>query len=148
MKLRNKKTGEIKLAEARDDGIYLYNETTRQWYKYGLDLLAEWWEYHEEPKIIWYIDWKGRVQSAANEKYDWAKEKSIGNYFEVKEQAEKAVEKLKAWQRLKAKGFVWQDWEEGSMDNGTCVIGCQIPENNWETDVVEDLDLLFGGGDE
>jgi hypothetical protein len=31
--------------------------------------------------------------------------KSIGNYFESKEEAEKAVEKLKAWKRLKDKGF-------------------------------------------
>lgn len=31
--------------------------------------------------------------------------KEIGNYFETKEEAEKAVEQLKAWKRLKDKGF-------------------------------------------
>lgn len=61
---------------------------------------------------------------------------------------ERAVEKLKAYRRLKDKGFVWQGWEEGSLGNGMCVIGFQIPENNWETDVVEDLDLLFGEEEE
>ena len=50
MKLRNKKTGEIKEAEARDDGIYLYYVETEQWFKYDLLLLAEYWEYYIEPK--------------------------------------------------------------------------------------------------
>ena len=31
--------------------------------------------------------------------------KAIGNKFDTKEEAEKAVEKLKAWKRLKDKGF-------------------------------------------
>ena len=50
MKLRNKATGEIKEAEARDDGIYLYSVETGQWFKYDLPLLAEYWEYYIEPK--------------------------------------------------------------------------------------------------
>ena len=63
MKLRNKKTGEIKPAEAREDGIYLYDVLTEQWYKYELDLLAKWWEYYEEPKEYWYVDSNGNVNS-------------------------------------------------------------------------------------
>lgn len=50
MKLRNKETGEIKEAEARDDGIYLYSVETEQWFKYDLPLLAEYWEYYIESK--------------------------------------------------------------------------------------------------
>jgi hypothetical protein len=48
MKLRNKKTGEIRKAEAREDGIYIYDESG--WWKYDLDILAEFWEYYVEPK--------------------------------------------------------------------------------------------------
>ena len=53
MKLRNKITSEIKEAEARDDGIYLYSAETEQWFKYDLPLLAECWEYYtyQEPLI-------------------------------------------------------------------------------------------------
>ena len=50
MKLRNKKTGEIRKAEAREDGIYLWDELTGHWWKYELDLLASSWEYYVEPK--------------------------------------------------------------------------------------------------
>lgn len=50
MKLRNKKTGEIRKAEAREDGIYLWDELTGHWWKYELDLLASSWEYYAEPK--------------------------------------------------------------------------------------------------
>ena len=49
MKLRNKKTGEIRKAEAREDGIYLWDELTEHWWKYGLELLASGWEYYVEP---------------------------------------------------------------------------------------------------
>lgn len=65
--------------------------------------------------------------------------------FVCDESVKKFAEKLKAFKTLKAKGFVWQGWEEGALDNGMCIIGCQIPENNWDTDVVKDLDALFGG---
>lgn len=38
------------------------------------------------------------------------KRKLIGNYFETKKAAEKAVKKLKAWKRLKDKGFRFGHW--------------------------------------
>jgi hypothetical protein len=108
MKLRNKKTGEIRPAEAREDGIYLYDETTEQWYKYGLSLLAEYWEdVPEEPKEYWYIDtsmMEVTYNTLGAESDVEEFNKQIGNYFETKEEAEKAVEKLKAWKRLKDKG--------------------------------------------
>ena len=50
MKLRNKSTGEIRKAEAREDGIYLWDELTGQWWKYGLEVIARYWEYYVEPK--------------------------------------------------------------------------------------------------
>ena len=50
MKFRNKETGEIRKAKAREDGIYLWDELTGHWWKYELDLLASSWEYYVEPK--------------------------------------------------------------------------------------------------
>lgn len=60
MKLRNKKTGEIRKAEAREDGIYLWDELTGHWWKYELDLLASSWEYYAEPKEPLIKDEKSR----------------------------------------------------------------------------------------
>jgi len=134
MKLRNKKTGEIIILI---DHIFDNYKTLAE--------LNEEWEDYEEPKELYWVNYDGSISHAEEGTMSFGKQKQIGNYFDTREEAEKAVEKLKAWKRLKDKGFVWQGWEEGSMDNGMCVIGCQIPENNWETDVVEDLDLLFGG---
>ena len=56
MKLRNKTTGEICEAEAREDGIYLRANWSdeKKWFKYELSLLAGSWEYYvvpEEPKL-------------------------------------------------------------------------------------------------
>ena len=138
MKLRNKKTGEI--VEANDFNII--GE-----YKNLADLTEEWEDY-EEPQYTYWIDTtEERITQTdlpiTDECLEYVRELGLG--FATREEAERAVEKLKAWKRLKDKGFVWQGWEEGAMDNGMCVIGCQIPENNWETDVVEDLALLFGG---
>ena len=50
IKLRNIKTGEIRKAEAREDGIYLWDEQTKNWWIYELDMLARGWEYYVEPK--------------------------------------------------------------------------------------------------
>lgn len=156
MKIRNKKTGEIGELHYEPDKEYHFTVATED----PADMmifktlagLNEKWEDYEEPKpqVVYYIDRDGEIVPYKNAEYlkrvfDTEQNKEIGNYFETREEAEKAVDKLKAWKRLKDKGFVWQGWEEGAMDNGMCVIGCQIPENNWETDVVEDLDLLFGG---
>ena len=148
MKLRNKKTGNIieatficetgELAPVAFDAIRNKPITLAE-------LNGEWEDY-EEPKGMWAIGQFSEIYEVSGLALNRIKElEDIGNTYNTEEEAERAVEKLKAWKRLKDKGFVWQGWEEGVMDNGMCVIGCQIPENNWETDVVEDLDLLFGG---
>lgn len=64
--------------------------------------LNEEWEDYEGPKEYWYMDYGGRIKAIndANDKEDMAR-KSIGNYFETKEEAEQAVGKLKAWKRIK-----------------------------------------------
>lgn len=143
MKLRNKKTGEIRPAEAREDGIYLYNEITEQWFKYELDLLAKWWEHYEEPKDIWWLDNEGCVNHASGDVNDsFRKNRKIGNYFLSREEAEKAVEKLKAWKRLKDKGFMFDTWYGGNK-----VITFSIPQEIIDEPTAKDLDLLFGGGE-
>lgn len=163
MKLQNKKTGEIvdfaksdclyskceKICFANNDGTYL-------WY-YSLADLFEDWEDYEEPKGWWYIDVDGEVCKNQGEN-DMTKDmKQIGNYFETKEEAEKAVEKLKAWKRLKDKGFRFTGWEDlNTLDpedsllvnrdvvDGECVIGFRMSDY---ADCIKDLDTLFGGGE-
>ena len=65
--------------------------------------------------------------------------KEIGNCFDTIEEAEKAVEKLKAWKRLKDKGFRFTGLSNES-------IGYEIKELSG--DFALDLDLLFNGGEE
>ena len=96
MKLRNKKTG--KIINFEDFPKYLGH------YYSVADLLREWEDY-EEPKEQWYIDCDGEVYETVRlNQFDLDRMANIGNLFETKEEAEKAVERLKAWKRLKDGG--------------------------------------------
>lgn len=143
MKLRNKKTGEI----------VDWTPTLQRWngplldrcYYNALAELCEEWEDYEEPNEIWYIDWQGGIRSAdiGNK---WEREKEIGNYFETKEEAEKAVEKLKAWKRMKDTGCEPIKWNwKHDYPNDACyvevVLKCQFDSGVHD----KELDLLFGG---
>ena len=141
MKLRNKKTGEIEIVCP----IYLQSQGEYN----SLAELNEEWEDYEEPKEYWYIESDGLIMQ--NHKPTYINHlldglKSIGNYFETKEEAEKAVEKLKAWKRLKDKGFELKGWKfTPDMKNikGNFVkIEAEIP---YIVKNMADLDLLFGG---
>ena len=142
MRLRNKKTGEIVSASniavgMGDDG---------GWYNSIAELTEEWEDVPEEPKEYWCIDWTGGVNKiipldSSHDKYEQNK-KEIGNYFETEEEAEKAVEKLKAWQRLKDKGFRFEGWFGGSKDI-SYRLGAWV-----DKDIAKDLDLLFSGEDD
>lgn len=117
------------------------------------------WKYeedYEEPKEIWTITTFGEVQGGSPEEdiipvdprlIDKLKE--IGNYFDTREEAEKAVEKLKAWKRLKEKGFRFCSWFY-DIENQEIKIKAEFKE--FEEVIVgqkrQDLDLLFGGEDE
>lgn len=153
MKLQNRKTGEIVelLAKPsfvkRDKENYLASEVI------CFDSLAELneeWEDYEEPKEYWFIDEFGMIQQETDYYYDENKSAvhdkrlEVGNYFETKEEAEKAVEKLKAWKRLKDNGFKF----EGIEKRGHHINFYQ--GRSYETDkqcqqAMKDLDLLFGG---
>ena len=137
MKLRNKKTGEIE-EFVLFDGNGLRGGATLE------SLTKEWEDAPEEPKeYYWVIDDDGML--VCRTVGDFANEercKHIGNYFETKEEAEKAVEKLKAWKRLKDKGFRFDGWKcTGSISftfDNYCGDGQLISAS-------DDLDLIFGG---
>lgn len=111
-----------------------------------------------EPKEYWYIDSCGGV---LQDYFDGGcidiQRKQIGNYFETKEEAEKAVEKLKAWKRLKDKGFkiinyncpfreLYFEVDEEKFFDASGVLSEEIRAVSEETE--EDLTLLFDGGEE
>ena len=152
MKLQNKKTGEIiDLTEGHIceincgqclalspvavlDKSYNYN---------SLAELNEEWEDYEEPKEYWSIDWSccGVAECKySNDDIDNFN-KQIGNYFETEEEAEKAVEKLKAWKRLRDNGFEFTGWDRHPDFPGDF----RITASDEYTCDDKDLDLLFGG---
>lgn len=110
----------------------------------------DWFEDYKEPEEYWLIDW------SSSEGIDKFKEfsddvdifnKSIGNYFETKEEAEKALEKLKAWKRLKDKGFRFDGWtidDVLKISIRTNLEGGNIYSES-EKEIRTNLNLLFGG---
>lgn len=156
MKLRNKKTGEIDdyIFEVITDRIDLYrrvghSDTKNIWHYNSLAELNEEWEDmpEEEPKEYWYIDYDGGI--LCGEADESSAEKmmiSMGNYFESLEEAEKAVEKLKAFKRLKDKGFRFCGFDEEAQ-----TIQCMYPDDSIScADELfhKDLDLLFSQEDD
>ena len=157
MKLKNKKTGEI----AEPFGIICVNGRTfvqfvdeKGSFKYEARSLAElneeWEDAPEEPKEYWCIRENGVVgkrpypigiECVEQENRDEMRE--IGNYFNTEEEAEQAVEKLKAFKRLKDKGFKFEGWDNtdhSTIHNFSLFVAIEDLEN-----INKDLDLLFGG---
>lgn len=142
MKLRNKKTGEIKeIKEILIDGMFKVKSLTE---------LNEEWEDYKEPKEYWYYDTTKNGVEKIMHLEDKEKDQEIGNYFETKEEAEKAVERLRAWKRLKDKGFrfipEFHRIEEGNDERGNVMcIACTMDDDK---DFIygdnKDLKLLFG----
>lgn len=149
MKLRNKKTGEIgkptfisvdyQIVVLPDD-----KSKTASYYSSLAELNKDWEDY-KEPKEYWYIDCYGEVLHAFYNGNEWdERRKEIGNYFETKEEAEKAVEKLKAWTRLKDhvlrltlnkfQRHIKYDFKAGGINSA------YNPE-----DALKDVDICFGG---
>jgi len=168
MKLRNKKTDEVKEVIV---GGYPVSGKTKIWeisemdcneesgykslgtYNSLAELNAEWEDAPEEPKDFWYIRCNGAVKQngeSSLEKHHIDEHKEIGNYFLSQEEAEKAVEKLKAWKRLEEKGFRFDghdDRDRGQL--GDIVIYAEMPTFGYDDDSTrDDIDLLFSGGEE
>lgn len=152
MKLKNKRTGEIRPAEAREDGIYLYDETTDQWYKYELDLLAKWWEYYEKPEKPeehWAIDQFGEpINVSGLSSLQLEKLHQLGNDFSSENATIEVLEKLKAWRRLEDKGFRFDGYDVAHKSNGNLAGQIFYDAGNYSIEDIEnEMDLLFGGED-
>ena len=156
MKLRNKKTGEI----VEPCGINLINgrafvrfDDEKGTFKFEAHSLAElneeWEDAPEEPKEYWYIDIDGGIMSDNVEDDTVKVMREIGNYFDTREEAEQTVEKLKAWKRLKDKGFRFEpvDSYEALCGNGfnIPITATMPPEAYTDAEVSKDLDVCFGG---
>jgi hypothetical protein len=150
MKLKNKKTGEIVRAEflnnwQTDDGteIGIRDCNTNIVFSYNsLAELNEEWEDYEEPKgsaldlmILTLINF---IENEPDEdKVDL-------------EDCKQMLEKLKAWKRLKDKGFRFsKDWvyryDQPFVKNHKYLEFVAICEDGV---LLDDLDLLFSGGEE
>ena len=117
------------------------------------------WEDYEESKKYWFIDAYGNiVQNEITKHYGdeyidmtgaYENQKQIGNYFETEEEAEKAVEKLKAWKRLKDDGLKIRKYElSGGTDKNGRFYGDICITLDISKPVYKDiLQLLFGGED-
>lgn len=112
----------------------------------SLKELYENWEDVPEPNGYWYIDFDGDIcgEAVPFDKETNQKRKEIGNEFETEEETEQAVEKLKAWQRLKDKGFKFVEHQIQGITADGEGNGCAYFE--FDKPLGEsDLDLLFGG---
>ena len=152
MKLRNKKTGKIINSKEllTDEFVIDVFSKDFNYFISKINKIQEEWEDCEEPKEYWYIDTtEGSVVEHTQECFELTdkERKEIGNYFETKEEAERAVEKLKAWKRLKDNGF---EFDGIRLEGSNCLIKTKLKDNTGVTfnnaqQFYEDVDLLFGG---
>lgn len=112
----------------------------------SLDAVTKEWKDYEEPVYYYFIQDDGRIGCDAIEPYNHKpkvlEHKEIGNFFTTREEAERALEKLKAYKRLKDKGMTLKlDSFRGCIDyriDLTPLRGEEIRK------IAEDLELLFG----
>lgn len=143
MKLKNKISGEIK-EFCLFDGNELQGGAT-------LESLTKEWEDCEEPgwlKGYWFIDSCGSIIKEDYYNILGSVRRRIGNCFETEEEAEKAVEKLKALKRLKYKGFRFNGVEvfsEGLLEIDGVLPALKGADNTERLKIIDDLYLIFGG---
>lgn len=146
MRLKNKKTGELGTLTLSSDGetFILMNE---RMYTHSVKLkdLEEWEDAPEEPKKYWYLENDGDVDKTRYDGDDYDKRmKAIGNLFETEAEAELAVRKLKAWKRIRDKGFEFTNWEFRDVLEGDLVIEAKLDFDN-DSNIQRDLETCFGG---
>lgn len=150
MKLRKKETGEIGyfcFANWNDPVLIIMDKDGVQLAKYNslAEMNAEWEDAPEEPKYFYCICTEGSINKYEVERYEtetWVKHaKSIGNCFNTREEAEEAVEKLKAFKRLKDNGMIKYSFhkEKTGIDLDFYTLTILAPRDK------DSLDLLFGG---
>ena len=138
MKLKNKKTGEIATLTMSNNGesLMLMQDGKMLVYDVRLSDLKEWEDVPKKPKGIQFI--------YRTDHFGKAKVNGVFIVFETKEEAERAVEKLKAWKRLKDKGFEFAGRDKPNYGE-EFIIKCHLPADTLVIDVASDLQLLFGG---
>lgn len=145
MKLRNKKTGEIIEFDAILPVKDVVGDSVAHLEYDSLAELNEEWEDYEEPKEYWFISTTGEVHRFEGEDKTYTTgRKQLGNYFETREEAEKAVEKLKAFANLRKRGLKFDGWDENHHNLGIIEFSFPIVMESVR-DFEKDLDLLFGG---
>lgn len=95
------------------------------------NILTDWFEEIEEPTRwkpelghdYYYISGDGHVYDNSWDDSQFVDRGrfEIGNCFRTEEEAEKAVEKLKAWKRLKDSGLKFKDWNKSNYDRTFCI---------------------------
>lgn len=111
------------------------------------NILTDWFEEIKEPtrwkpelgNKYYLSDSNGSVYDSvwSNDYIDRSRAK-IGNYFETREEAEKAVERLKAWERLKDAGLKFKDWNKSNYDRTFC-INAEVEHDVVASDFFKDL---------
>lgn len=156
MKLKSKQTGEI----MEFDAVLVAkdvkgNEVARLEYDSIQKFTDQWEDVPEEPKRTWFIDTWGSIREleAMEMPVGW-EDKPILE-FETKEEAEKALKKLKAITRLNKCGFRFEGYTDRDRASGGDIViyaHVDIPNNNLleeaQPDMLKDLDLLFSGEDD
>ena len=133
MKLRNKKTGEIKEFETT-----IYADTEDSTYEFNsiAELNEEWEDAPEEPKgkaLYWMIlTLENFIKNNPDDKW-----------LDL-EDCKQMLGKLKAWKRLKDKGFEFVELRAPNYGSDIMTIKARCP---WTSKNIDDLDLLFGGED-
>ena len=95
------------------------------------NILADWFEEIKEPTRwkpemghdYYYISGDGHVYDNSWDDSQFVDHGrlNVGNCFESREEAEKAVERLKAWERLKGAGLKFKDWNKRNYDRTFCI---------------------------
>lgn len=150
MRLKNKKTGEI--IDIYKGEITLHCDKGRKTIHFKRFEDLEEWEDYEEPKEYWFLSGRGEVKCIEDENTVFDKDhKTIGNYFSSREEAELVVRKLKAWKRLKDKGFRFileRSYVEQTKETGESMMFIAATMNDFRDFVIgdnADIKLFFGG---
>lgn len=150
MKLRNKKTGQVGNFIINKDHFECVDLDYVPEYRNIAELNAEWEDY-EEPKTEYYITAWGDIReySTKEERFAFKQKLEIGNYFETEEEAQKAVEKLKAWKRLEDKGVKFKlDFVRNTIHFTYRIDGTLHSVVDEERIIFEDMKTIFGGENE
>ena len=152
MKLKNKKTGEIKNVNHNHILIHFNDGETK-----SISSLAEFnenWEDYKEKDGFWFIAVDGtvlyhRIENDVMVEMEKGS-KEIGNCFETEKEAERTVEKLKAWKRLKDNYFIKfnLDFAKNSISFNYRIDGTLHSSVEEERIIFEDLKMFFGGEDD